>query len=665
MAGRVDTGQTDESEAERVGFTSVDVLPLLLVDDHPENLQALEGVLSPLGYPLLLASSGAEALRLLLEHDVALILLDVRMPDLDGLETARLIKSRERTRDVPIVFLTAADDDIGDVLRGYGVGAIDYLLKPFDPQLLRSKVAVFAELEQGRRALNRSETFLRAAFEAAPIGKTLLDADRKIVRANPAFARLLGRSPAEVHGLDIAALFHAEDARTLSDLLDSVSRQDFPSGEADREQVDLRLVPEAGPSTWVGIVASSLEEAEFAEPLLLVQWVDLSARRRAEQTRAELLLEHAARAHAESIADRLAKLQGLSSAIESLALIDVVAQLALRLPELFDATAAEVQVDGGLEEPIVVRGANGAAERIEPGSAPPDGAHWEEATVAIEGATVGVVRLGITGANGLSGPELSLLRDVADRAALAIRRAQLHDREHRIATELQRGLLPKEMPDLTDVELAAHYEAAGAGAEVGGDWYDAFTLPGGRLGVVLGDVAGRGIPAASTMGQLRSVMRAFALPDGGSRGPEDALTRLSRHQLALGQQDLFTVIYAIIDPSDGTVSWANAGHPPPLVRRADGETRVLPGGEGLMGFKDVRYECRSERIGKSDTLVFYTDGLVERRGESLDVGITRLAEAVSSGPSEPRALCNYVLAEVLEAAPERHDDVTVLLARLR
>ncbi len=183
--------------------------------------------------------------------------------------------------------------------------------------------------------------------------------------------------------------------------------------------------------------------------------------------------------------------------------------------------------------------------------------------------------------------------------------------------------------------------------------------------MVLGDVAGRGIPAASTMGQLRSVMRAFALPDGGSRGPEDALTRLNRHQLALGQQDLFTVIYAIIDPSDGTVSWANAGHPPPLVRRADGETRVLPGGEGLMGFKDVRYECRSERIGKSDTLVFYTDGLVERRGESLDVGITRLAEAVSSGPSEPRALCNYVLAEVLEAAPERHDDVTVLLARLR
>ncbi len=665
MARRVEPGQAHDIEADSLDFTAVDVLPLLAVDDHSENLQALEGVLSPLGYPLLLASSGTEALRLLLEHDVALILLDVRMPELDGLETARLIKSRARTRNVPIVFLTAGQDDIGDVLRGYDVGAVDYVLKPFDPQLLRSKVAVFAELEKGRRALNRSETFLRAAFEAAPIGKTLLDAERKIVRANPAFARLVGRDPADVQGVAITDLCHEEDAQKVSAVLDRVSQEGPRSAEANGGEVDLRLVPHAGTSSWVGIVASSIEEAEFAEPLLLVQWVDLSARRRAEQARAELLMEHAARSHAESIADRLAKLQGLSSAIESLSLIKVLTELALRLAELFDVVVAEVQVDSGVEEPLVVRARDGEAQSIEPNTPPPAGEHWEEAPVVIEGATVGSLRLGLSGARSLTAAAQSLLRDAADRAALGIRRAQLHDREHRIAAELQRGLLPKELPDLTTVELAAHYEVAGAGAEVGGDWYDAFMLPGGRLGVVLGDVAGRGIPAASTMGQLRSVTRAFALADDGSLGPGDVLTRLSGHQLALGQEELFTVIYAIIDPREGTMSWANAGHPPPLVRRATGKTHVLGGHGALMGFEDTRYEGLRETVGKSDVLVFYTDGLIERRGESLDVGLARLADAVSSGPAELQPLCDHVLREVLEAGRERYDDVTLVFARLR
>lgn len=135
-----------------VELTAAERLPILLVDDRPENLRTLEAVLTPLGFPLHSATSGEEALRLLLERDFALILLDVRMPGLDGLETARLIKGRARTEDVPIVFLTAARDEVGDIIRGYGVGAVDYVLKPFDAELLRSKVAVFAELENGRRS---------------------------------------------------------------------------------------------------------------------------------------------------------------------------------------------------------------------------------------------------------------------------------------------------------------------------------------------------------------------------------------------------------------------------------------------------------------------------------------------------------------------------------
>jgi CheY-like chemotaxis protein len=144
--------ETDRHEA-LVELTSGEELPILLVDDLPENLRTLEAVLAPLGIPLRTATSGYEALRLLLEQDFAMILLDVRMPGLDGLETAQLIKGRSRSRDIPIVFLTAGHDELGDIIRGYGVGAVDYVLKPFDAELLRSKVAVFAELERSRRTL--------------------------------------------------------------------------------------------------------------------------------------------------------------------------------------------------------------------------------------------------------------------------------------------------------------------------------------------------------------------------------------------------------------------------------------------------------------------------------------------------------------------------------
>jgi len=618
-------------------LTAVSVLPILLVDDRQENLNALDGVLEPLGYPLLMARSGHEALRLLLEHDVALILLDVRMPELDGVETARLIKGRARTHDVPIVFLTAANDDIVAVLRGYGVGAVDYVLKPFDPEVLRSKVAVFAELEKNRRALKRSETFLRAAFEAAPIGKTMLDGEREIVRSNTAFARLVGREPAELEGVQIVDLCHPEDRDRVSAALDRVAEADVRPASVAGESLDLRVLPAHGSEVWVGLVASSIEPADLSAPFLLAQWVDLSSRRRAEEARAELLMEHAARTHAEAMAERLSKLQALSGAIESLSLQRVLAELAVRLAELFDAEAAEVEIVGQTGEPVTFRAEHGTARRLDPGKLRAALEHGHEVPIVIEGVDSGVLRIRLPAGRSFTSTERSLMQDAAERAALGIQRAQLHEREHQVAVELQRGLLPKQLPAIDGLELAAHYEAAGA--EVGGDWYDAFTLPGGRLGVVLGDVAGRGVPAASSMGQLRSVTRAFALADDGFLTTAEMLTRLNRHQLALGQTELFTVVYAIIDPAEGTISWATAGHPPPLVRNGEGWTSYLEGGEGLMGIEDIVYRDLRAPLDEGSIVIFYTDGLIERRGESLDVGLERLADALGSGPEVPAELC--------------------------
>ena len=134
---------------------------ILLVDDEPKSLFALQELLSTLGQNLMIAQSGEEALRLALKNDFAVILLDVRMPGMDGFETARMIRNRERSRLTPIIFLTAAADEMSSMFRGYEAGAVDYLPKPVVPEILKAKVAVFVELFRKTERLRESEEKLR------------------------------------------------------------------------------------------------------------------------------------------------------------------------------------------------------------------------------------------------------------------------------------------------------------------------------------------------------------------------------------------------------------------------------------------------------------------------------------------------------------------------
>jgi len=203
---------------------------ILLVDDRPENLLALEAILEPLGQELVRAESGEEALRQLLHGDFALILLDVQMPGLDGFETASLVKQRVRTRHVPIIFLTAISKEAEHVFRGYGVGAVDYLMKPLDAQVLQAKVTVFIDLwrakEEARRSVEllgeqelaterrESEERYRSLAEALPQIIWTSDANGRTTYVNERWY--------EVTGLDrdgtaeLAAVIHPEDRRATS-----------------------------------------------------------------------------------------------------------------------------------------------------------------------------------------------------------------------------------------------------------------------------------------------------------------------------------------------------------------------------------------------------------------------------------------------------------------
>jgi len=160
------------------------VANVLLVDDRPENLLALEAILAPLGQTLLNAHSGEDALRQLLRHNIAVILLDVQMPGLDGFETAALIKQRERTSHVPIIFVTAISKDEEQVYRGYSVGAVDYVFKPFNPEVLRSKVSVFIELHDKNEQLRRQAEQLKEQ-ELAELQRESEERYRFLAEAQP------------------------------------------------------------------------------------------------------------------------------------------------------------------------------------------------------------------------------------------------------------------------------------------------------------------------------------------------------------------------------------------------------------------------------------------------------------------------------------------------
>src|SRR5256885_3404429 len=200
-----------------------DHVDILIVDDRAENLLALEAILEPLHQQLIRASSGEEALRRLLERDFAVILLDVQMPGMNGFETARLIKSRERTKYIPIIFLTAISKEEAYVFKGYSVGAVDYMFKPFQPEILRSKVNVFVELYLQRRRLAEQEQRLheserqeleirhmrellasearyREIVNSAMDAIIAFDADGNISLVNGAAERMFGTTAADAIG---------------------------------------------------------------------------------------------------------------------------------------------------------------------------------------------------------------------------------------------------------------------------------------------------------------------------------------------------------------------------------------------------------------------------------------------------------------------------------
>ena len=269
-----------------------------------------------------------------------------------------------------------------------------------------------------------------------------------------------------------------------------------------------------------------------------------------------------------------------------------------------------------------------------------------------------------------SSADLAVARRLAERFASAIQQFRLnealqdqYETEHRVAAILQRSLLPDQLPAMPGVELIGSYHAGTAGVEVGGDWYDVIPLDIGRLGLVIGDVIGRGPRAATTMGQIRHALRAFALLD---MTPDDVLANLNRYARLSVPGEIATVAYLVLDRGSGSVAYATAGHPPPIVVRPDGTTRWLDGAAGpLLGaFSYFPSGVATARLEPDECLMLYTDGLVERREEGLGDSLERLATTVAGLARASLPAFMRAVVDSLSTPEGQRDDIAVLLARL-
>jgi len=249
---------------------------------------------------------------------------------------------------------------------------------------------------------------------------------------------------------------------------------------------------------------------------------------------------------------------------------------------------------------------------------------------------------------------------MADRAGFAIANAKAYERELGTVEVFQRSLLPKprDLPQPDALRIGAEYRSGGA---VGGDWYDALELGGGRIGVAMGDVVGHGLGAAALMAQLRHATRAYALEGHSPAGVLDRLDSLVR---SLDGGQMATLLYLVVEPDRWSVRLASAGHLPPLIIAPDGDPEYLgaPPNPPLGVFESARHSEVEVELRPGATMVLYTDGLVEQRGVSIDAGLDALRAAARDPGEDPQALCDRLITTMLQVH-EPDDDIALLVLR--
>jgi PAS domain S-box-containing protein len=287
---------------------------------------------------------------------------------------------------------------------------------------------------------------------------------------------------------------------------------------------------------------------------------------------------------------------------------------------------------------------------------------WVGLPLLSSGAPLGALRFSFTRPRQITDEERVFLEALAGQCALALERASLFEREHTTAETLQRSLLPDRLPTVPGIVLEAKYLPVTRNMEIGGDWFDAFRLPDGKLALAVGDVMGKGLTAAAGMGRVRNALRALALTDPR---PAAVLAGLDRLFIATElEEQVTTVAYLVVDPETGDGMAGNAGHLPPLLLSSSAPPRLDTTEAGTpLGWASPRQQYQFA-LPPGNTAVLYSDGLVENRRRGLDKGLDELVAVAAAAPpgvaEDPARLLAYLVDRML-AGYEQDDDVTVLV----
>ncbi|MEU1046911.1 SpoIIE family protein phosphatase [Streptomyces sp. NPDC005897] len=541
----------------------------------------------------------------------------------------------------------------------------------------------------------------------------VLDTAGRVVAANPAAERLVGRATAAMRGADAHDLLHRdadgnEVPRDRCPLLHALAEGKGARGEGGTYlRGDGRLLA-------VSWSASPLTEDDSVRGMALL-FTDASA------NHPHMHRERTARTRAlEDLNERLTLVAEITDVLgQTLETEEALARLVrLLVPRLADWAAVDLRTGSGDVHRVAVTGpegrgagfegrrapvpeADGEAEdsplgraltggesvlqervaAVAPAARPSPLAALHSGFLQVVGADSAVtVPLGaedrITGAltvvrtdpaHPFDRGDLEAVGDVGRRVGMVIDNTRRYGRQRAVAEAMQRNLLAP-LPRPGRLRPAARYQPAPAGSQVGGDWYDAFTLKDGALALVIGDVVGHDLTAAAGMAQLHGMLRSLAWDHTGPPGA--VVDRLDAAMPVITTVPLATLILARVegDPDTGpwTLHWTSAGHPPPLLLSPDGTACYLEAGQGLLlGTGSAAGAGRPDAthpLEPGSTLLLYTDGLVETPGSDLDTGLDRLRRhALAHAPEPLDTLCDHVLAHV---PPGSTDDVALLALRM-
>ncbi|MFD9356211.1 SpoIIE family protein phosphatase [Streptomyces sp. NPDC060031] len=575
-----------------------------------------------------------------------------------------------------------------------------WIVPAADPQGRTGALLIAVETSEVLR-MRDSLAALQSLFTQSPIGLGTLGPDLRFLRVNDALARMNGVSAAEHIGKRLTEVVPGVNADALERLMQQVL--DRGTAVVDVRRTGRTASDPENDRTWSCSYAPLLDGS--GRPLgLIASLIDITDGQRAQaeaeraRRRFALLAEAGTRIGttldlrqtAQEIVEVLVPQLADSADVQLLAAVlepddagastrGVLRRLAAVFPDPGAPTAKLVagqtfQIpEGTVYERVIADGrplnlyvSDIPALITEPGASA-EALRAYLATLGsarmvplvARGRVLGaVVVTRVKGREPFDEQDCVLVDELAARAALNIDNARLYTTQRAAALTLQRSLTNSELPEVAGLELTGRYLPA-SDHDVGGDWFDAIQLSGGRTGLVIGDVMGHGIHAAAVMGQLRTAVRTLARHDVP---PARMLRSLDAVVADLGEDEMATCVYAVHDPATGSCVIARAGHPPPAVVGADGSITFLDGPPGTpLGTGGHDFRTEEVQLPPGSLLVLYTDGLIEARDRDLDQGMAELAGALRGAGQPLERLCDGILARLLPGDPQ--DDVAVLLAR--